>query len=63
MFSQLEEEVCNVGGEGFWAIPVKNGDRQTSVNNGIPKVDFRRWEIEGGGNTEGDETKGLKMSE
>ena len=40
MFSQLEEELCYIGREGFWAIPIKNGDSGASMNNGISKVDF-----------------------
>ena len=63
MFSQLEEEVCNVGGEGFWAIPVKDGDRWTGVNNRVPEMNFRRREIEYRGDAKGDETKGLEVRE
>ena len=63
MFSQLKEEICDVGGKGFWAIPIKDCDRRTSVDNGIPKVNFGRREVKNGGDAEGDETKGLKVRE
>ena len=63
MFSQLKEEVCNVGGEGFWVIPVKDGNGWTSVNDRVPKMNFRRGEVENGGDAEGYQTKGLKMRE
>ena len=63
MLSQLEEEIRNVGGEGFWAIPVENGNSGASVNNRVPKVNFRRREVEYGGDTEGDKIKGLKVRE
>ena len=63
MFPQLKEEVCDVGGKGFWAIPEKNGDRGTSVNNRIPEVDFGRREIKYGGDAEGNETEGLEVRE
>ena len=53
MFSQLEEEVCYVGGEGFWTVPIKNGNGGTGVNNRIPKMNFGRREVENRGNTEG----------
>ena len=61
MFSQLEEEVCYVGRKRFWAIPIKNGDGGAGVNNRIPKMDFWRREVEDGGDTKGNEIKGLKV--
>ena len=63
MFSQLEEEVCNVGGKGFWAIPVKNGNGGTSVDNRVSKVNFGRGEVKNGGDAEGNKTKGLEVRE
>ena len=63
MLSQLKEEVCNVGGEGLWAIPVKDSNRRASVNNRVPKMNFRGREVENGRDAKGDETKGLKMRE
>ena len=63
MFSQLKEEVGNIGGEGFRTIPVKNCNGRTSVDNGIPKVNFGRGEVENGGNAEGNEAKGLEVRE
>ena len=63
MFSQLKEKICNVGGEGFWAIPVKDGNGGTSVNNRVPKVNFGRREIKNGGDAEGKEAKGLEVRE
>ena len=63
MFSQLKEEICNVGGEGFWTIPVKDYNGRTSVNDRIPKVNFGRREVEYGGDAEGNETEGLKVRE
>ena len=48
MFSQLEEKVGNIGGKGFWAVPLKNGNSGTSVDDRIPKVNFRRGEVEDG---------------
>ena len=63
MFSQLKEEVCNVGGDGFWAIPIKDGKGGASVNDRIPKVNFGRREVKNGGDTEGNETKGLEVRE
>ena len=63
MFSQLKKKVCNVGGEGFWAVPVKDGNRWASMDNGIPKVNLRRGEVENGGDAEGNEAKGLEVRE
>ena len=63
MFSQLEEEIGYVRREGFWAIPIKNSDDGTSVDYGVPKVNFGRREVENGGDAEGDETKGLEVRE
>ena len=57
----MEEEFCNVGGEGFWTIPIKNGNGGTSVNDRIPKMNFRRGEVKNGGDAEADETKGLEV--
>ena len=54
MFSQLKEEICYVGGKGFWAIPIKYGDSGAGVNDRIPKMNFGGWEVEYGGNTDGD---------
>ena len=54
MFSQLKEEICDVGGEGFWAIPVKDGDGWTSVDDRIPKMNFRRREVKNGRDAKGD---------
>ena len=61
MFSQLEEEIYYIGREGFWTVPVKDGDSGASVNNGIPKMNFGRREVEDRGDAEGYETKGLEM--
>ena len=41
MFSQLEEKICYVGRERFWTILIKYSDGGASVNNRIPKVNFR----------------------
>ena len=49
----MEEEVCYVRREDFWAIPVKDGDGGTSVNNRIPKMNFGRGEIEDWGDAKG----------
>ena len=57
----MKEKIGNVGGNSFWTIPVENGDGRTSVNNGISKVNFRRWEVEYGGDAKGDETEGLEV--
>ena len=54
MFSQLEEEVGYVRWKDFWAIPIKNGDSGTGVNNGVPKMNFGRREVEDWGDAEGD---------
>ena len=61
MFPQLEEKFCNVGGEGFGAIPVKNGNGGTSVNDRIPKMNFGRREVKNWGDAEGDKIKGLEV--
>ena len=61
MFSQLKEEVGNVGGKGFRTIPVKDCNGRTSVDDGVPKVNLWRGEVENGGNAEGNETKGLEV--
>ena len=45
MFSQLEEEISYVGGEGFRAILMKDSDGGAGVDNGIPKVDFGGREV------------------
>ena len=63
MFPQLEEEIRNVGRKGFWAVPVKDSNGGASVDDGVPKVNFRRREVENGGNAEGNETKGLEVRE
>ena len=63
MFPQLEEEICNVGGKSVWAVPVKDSNGGASVDDGVPKVNFRRGEVKDGGNTEGNEAKGLKVRE
>ena len=63
MLSQLEEEVCYVRRERLWTIPIKDGNTRASVNNRIPKVNFRRREVEYGGDAEGDETEWLKVRE
>ena len=54
MFSQLKEEVGYVRREDFGTIPVKNSDSGTSMDDGIPKLDFGRGEVKNWGNTEGD---------
>ena len=59
----MEEEVCNVGREGFWTIPIKNGNGGISVDDGVPKVNLRRGKVENRGNTEGNEAKGLEVRE
>ena len=61
MFPQLKEEICNIGGEDFRAIPIKNSNDGASMNYRIPKMNFGRREVENWGNTECDETKGLEM--
>ena len=61
MLSQLKKEVCYVGREGVWAVPMKDGNRQAGVDDRIPKVNFRGQEVENGGGTKGDNAKGLKM--
>ena len=53
VLSQLEEEVCYVGGKRFWAIPIKNSDGGTGVDNRIPKVNFGRGEVENRRDAEG----------
>ena len=53
MLSQLKEEISYVGRKGFWTVPVKNGDCGTSVNNGVPKMDFGGREVENWGDTKG----------
>ena len=63
MFSQLEEKVCDIGGEGFWTIPVKDGNGWASVNDRVPKMNFRGSEIKYGGDAKGDEAKGLEVRE
>ena len=63
MFSQLKKKIGNIGWEGFWAVPVKDGNRWASVDNGIPKVNFGRGEVENRGDAEGNEAKGLEMRE
>ena len=63
MFSQLEEEIRNVGRKGFWAVPVENGIGGTSVNYRVPKMNFGRREIKNWGNTEGYQAEGLEMRE
>ena len=52
MFSQLEKEICYVGREDFWTIPIKNGDSRASMNNRIPKVDFGGREVKDWGDAE-----------
>ena len=42
----MKEEICNVGGERFWAIPIKDSNGGTGVNNRIPKMNFGRREVE-----------------
>ena len=63
MFPQLEKEVGYVRREGLWAVPIKNSDGGTGVNNRVPKVDFGRREVENRGDAKGDKAKGLKMGE
>ena len=63
MLPQLKEEVCNVGGEGFRAIPVKDCNGGTGVDDGVPKVNLGGREVENGRNIEGNEAKGLKVRE
>ena len=63
MFSQLKEEVGYVGREVFWAIPIKNSNSGTGVNNRVPEMNFGGREVEYRGDTEGDQTKGLKVRE
>ena len=57
----MKEEVCNVGGKGFWTIPIKDSNGGTGVNNRIPKMNFGRREVKDRGDAEGDETKGLEV--
>ena len=57
----MKEEFCNVGGESFWAIPIKDCNGGASVNDRIPKMNFGRREVKDRGDAEGDETKGLEM--
>ena len=63
MFSQLEEEICYVGGEGFWAVPIKNSDGGASVNDRVPKMNLGRGEVKDRGDAKGNEAKGLEMRE
>ena len=59
----MKEEVCNIGGKGFWTIPIKDCNGRASVNDRIPKMNFGGREVKNGRNAEGDETKGLEMRE
>ena len=63
MFSQLKEEFGYIGGKGFWAVPVENGDGGASMNNGVPKMYFGRGEVKDRGDPEGNEAEGLEMRE
>ena len=63
MFSQLKEEFCNIGGKGFRTIPVKDCNGRAGVDDGVPKMNLGGGEVENGGNTEGNETKGLEVRE
>ena len=63
MLSQLEEEICYVRRESFWAIPVKDSNGGTSVNNRVPKVDFGRREVKHRGDAKRYQTEGLKVRE
>ena len=42
---------------------MENGNSGASVDNGIPKMDFRRREIKDWRNAEGYQAKGLKVRE
>ena len=53
MFSQLEEKLCDVGREGFWAVPVKDSNGGASMNDRVPEMNFGRREVENGGDAEG----------
>ena len=53
MLSQLKEEICNVGGKSVGAIPIKDCNGGASVNDRVPKMNFRRGEVENGGDTKG----------
>ena len=53
MLSQLEEEICYIGREGFWTIPVKDSDGGAGMNVRVPKMNFGRWEAEDWGDAEG----------
>ena len=61
MLSQLGDEICYVGREGFQTIPVEDSNGGAGVNNRIPKMNFGRREIKDGGDAEGNEAKGLKV--
>ena len=59
----MEEEICNVGREGFGTIPIEDSNGGTSMSDGIPKVNFGRREIKNRGDAECKETKGLEVRE
>ena len=61
MFPQLKEEICNVGGKGFWTIPVKDCNGGASVNDRVPKMNFGRREVKDRRDAKGDEAKGLEV--
>ena len=57
----MKEEICNVGGKGFWTIPIKDCNGGASVNDRIPKMHFGRGEVKDGRDAEGNEAKGLEV--
>ena len=57
----MKKEICYVGGEGLWAIPIKYGNGGTGMNDGVSKMNFRGGEIKDWGDAKGDKAEGLKM--
>ena len=50
----MKQKVCYIGRKGFWTVPVEDHNGGTSVNNRIPKVNFRRREVKDRGDAKGD---------
>ena len=57
----MKQKVGNVGGKVFWAIPIKDCNGGTSVDDRIPKMYFWGRKVKNGRDAEGDEAKGLEM--